>query len=146
MKKALICLTILICIGCIIVVVFISNNYKETSEIKNINKEYEEYLNKELFGTDVTTVMNKAMNSNEKNSIEKDEKGFFIENDTNSIKVEIVMLNEDEKVTYQMETIEKVGINQFISNFNLITFKCSSIEYHDKTKMVKKIVFEQIEE
>ena len=146
MKKALICLSILIIIGSIIAVVFISNNYKQTAEIKNINKQYEEYLNKELFGTDVTTIMNKAMNSNEKNEIKKDEKGFFIENDTNSIKVEIVMLNEEEKVTYQMETIEKVGINQFINNFNLINFKCSNIEYHDKTKMVKKIVFEQLEE
>ena len=146
MKKAFICLIILIVIGSIVAVVFISNNYKQATEIKNINKQYEEYLNKELFGTDVTTVINRAMNSNEKNKIEKDEKGFFIENDTNSIKVEIVMLNEEGKETYQMETIDKVGINQFINNFNLIIFKCSNIEYHDKTKMVKKIVFEQIEE
>ncbi len=146
MKKAFICLIILIVIGSIVAVVFISNNYKQATEIKNINKQYEEYLNKELFGTDVTTVINKAINSNEKNNIEKDEKGFFIENDTNSIKVEIVMLNEEGKETYQMETIDKVGINQFINNFNLINFKCSNIEYHDKTKMVKKIVFEQIEE
>ena len=71
---------------------------------------------------------------------------MYIENEENSIKVELVMLNEDEKTTYQMETLQKAGIQGFIKNFNLINFKCSKIEYHEKTKLVKKIIFEQIEE
>lgn len=146
MKKALISLLIILVVVAIISVIFISNNYKTTIEIKKINQEYEIYLNKELFGTDVTTIINKAANSNEKNGIPKDEKGFFIENDTNSIKVEIIMLDEGNSTTYQMETIQKVGINRFIDNFNLINFKCTKIEYHSKTNLVSKIVFEQIEE
>lgn len=146
MKKALISLLIILIIVTIISVIFISNNYKTTVEIKKINQEYETYLNKELFGTDVTTIINKAANSNEKNEVPKDEKGFFIENDTNSIKVEIVMMDEEDTRTYQMETIQKVGINRFIDNFNLINFRCSKIEYHNKTKLVRKIVFEQIEQ
>lgn len=146
MKKALISLLIILIVVTIISVIFISNNYKETVEIKKINQEYEIYLNKELLGTDVTTIINRAANSNEKNEIPKDEKGFFIENDTNSIKVEVVMLDEENTRTYQMETIQKVGINRFIDNFNLINFRCSKIEYHNKTKLVRKIVFEQIEQ
>lgn len=146
MKKALISLLIILIVITIISVIFISNNYKETVEIRKNNQEYETYLNKELFGTDVTTIINKAANSNEKNEVPKDEKGFFIENDINSIKVEIVMLDEENSRTYQMETIQKVGINRFIDNFNLINFRCSKIEYHNKTKLVSKIVFEQIEQ
>ena len=107
MKKALICLIIVLVVGSIIAVVFVSSNRKEEAEIRRNNQEYEKYLNKEIFGTDVTTIINKAMDSNQKKGIEKDEKGFFIENDENSIKIELIMLNEGEKVTYQMETIRK---------------------------------------
>ena len=113
--------------------------------MKQNNKEYEIYLNKELLGTDVTTVINRAMNDNTKNSVLKDEKGFFIQNDTNSIKVEVIMFNEEKPTTYQMETIQKVGMNRFIDNFNLISFKCLNIEYHKKSKLISKIIFEQIE-
>lgn len=146
MKKVFICLLIILIVVTIIAVMYISQNSKRLQQIKQINQEYEIYLNKEIFGTDVTTIINKATNQNEKNNILKDEKGFFIENDTNSIKVELVMLQDNEKATYQMETLQKVGLNGFIKNFNLINFKCSKIEYHEKTKLISKIVFEQIEE
>jgi len=146
MKKVLILILIALIVGIAVSVGYISNKYTKTSEIQKINKEYEFYKGKELLGTDVTTAINKALDSNERNEIPKDEKGFYIENDTNSIKVEIVMYNEDEPKTYQMETIQKVGITGFINNFNLIDFTCSKIEYHEKTKMVRKIVFEQVKD
>lgn len=146
MKKVFICLLIILIVASIIAVTYINQNNKMLQQIKYSNQEYETYLNKEVFGTDVTTIINKAANQNEKNDILKDEKGFFVENDTNSIKVELIMLQDNEKTTYQMETLQKVGLNGFIKNFNLINFKCSKIEYHEKTKLIKKIVFEQIEE
>lgn len=146
MKKILICLIIILIVITIIATMYVSNNNKQLEKIKNTNQEYELYLEKTVFGTDVTTIINKAINQNEKNNISKDEKGMYIENEENSIKVELVMLNEDEKTTYQMETLQKAGIQGFIKNFNLINFKCSKIEYHEKTKLVKKIIFEQIEE
>lgn len=144
MKKVLILILIVLSVIVIVSIRYISNKYLITSEIQKINKEYELYKDKKLLGTDVTTAINKALDSNERNEIPKDEKGFYIENDTNSIKVEIIMYNEEESKAYQMETIQKVGINGFINNFNLIDFTCSKIEYHDKTKMVKKIVFQQV--
>lgn len=146
MKKILICLIIVLVAITIVVSMWISSNNTKLAKIKENNQKYEIYLDKEVFGTDVTTVINKAIDDNEKREIPKDEKGFFIQNDTNSIKVELIMLNGDNKETYQMETLNKVGLSGFIKNFNLINFKCSKIEYHDKTKLISKIIFEQIEE
>lgn len=146
MKKTLICLIIVLIAITIVVSMWISGNNTKLAKIKENNQKYEVYLDKEVFGTDVTTVINKAIDDNEKREIPKDEKDFFIPNDTNSIKVELVMLNGESKETYQMETLNKVGLNGFIKNFNLINFKCSKIEYHEKTKLISKIIFEQIEE
>lgn len=146
MKKGLILILIVLSVISIVAISYISNKYTVTVEIQKLNKEYEFYKDKKLLGTDVTTAINKALDSNEKNEIPKDEKGFYIENDTNSIKIEIIMYNEDDVKTYQMETIQKVGITGFINNFNLIDFTCSKIEYHEKTKRVSKIVFEQVKE
>ena len=126
MKKTFIVLLIVLIVLLIVAMVFISNNNKAIIEVKKANQPYESYLDKELFGTDVTSIIKRAMDSNEKNGILVDEQGFFIENDTNSIKVEIIMLDKENKTTYQMETIKKVGINQFTDNFNIIDFKCLS--------------------
>lgn len=146
MKKTLICLAIIFIVGTVVAVTYISQNNIKLAKIKEINSFYETYLNKEILGVDVTTIINKATNENEKNNIPKDDNGFFIENDTNSIKIELILLGEEQTQTYQMETLQKVGLNGFIKNFNLTNFKCSKIEYHAKTNLVSKIIFEQTEE
>lgn len=146
MKKTLICLIIIFIVGTIVAVMCISQNNIKLAKIKATNNFYETYLNKEILGVDVTTIINKATNENNKNNIEKDDNGFFIENDTNSIKIELILLGEEETKNYQMETLQKVGLNGFIKNFNLTSFKCSKIEYHEKTNLVSKIIFEQTEE
>ena len=111
--------------------------------IKEENSEYEYYLGKTVYGTEVTTVINKAINQNENNRIQKDEKKYYIENNENSIKVEIKMITTGK--TYPMEEIYNNDITKFVQNFNLIKFKCTSIEYHEITGKVRKIVFEQLE-
>lgn len=111
--------------------------------IKKENSEYEYYLNKKIYGTEVTTIINKAINQNEKNSIQKNEKGHYIENDENSLKIEIKMITTEK--TYPMEEIYNNDITKFVQNFNLIEFKCASIEYHKKTGKISKMVFEQME-
>ena len=111
--------------------------------IKEENSEYEYYLNKTVYGTDVTTVINKAINKNEKNKIQKNEKGHYIDNEEDSIKIEIKMITTEK--TYPMEEIYNNDITQFVQNFNLIKFKCTSIEYHKKTGKIKNIIFEQLE-
>lgn len=48
--------------------------------------------------------------------------------------------------TYQMEDFYNTGMTEFVKNFNLILFKCTSIEYHKKTGLISKITIEQIED
>lgn len=146
MKKIIIIFGITIVSLVLIISVSLIENNKNLSNIKAYNKQYEEYYEKTVYGTDVITLINKATDQNLRNEIEKDEKGYFIENDINSIKVEIKLLSEEKLLTYQMETLMNVGLEGFVKNFNLIKFKCTGIQYHINTKKVKKIVFEQIEE
>ena len=43
-----------------------------------------------------------------------------------------------------METLEKAGLNEFISRFGLTTFECTNIEYNSQNK-VSKISIKQLE-
>lgn len=146
MKKTLFIIITIIILLLILVCMYISNSNKKLQLIKQVNQEYDVYSNKVVIGTDVTTIINKAIDSNEKNEIPKNEKGIYIENDTNSVRIELIMLAEEGPRTFGMEAIQKAGITGFVKNFNLINFKCSNIEYHEKTKYIKKIVFEQLEQ
>ena len=51
---------------------------------------YEQYLEKEILGTDIATVINKAVDDNEKAFIKKDDENRYIQNDTNSINIEVL--------------------------------------------------------
>ena len=141
MKKIFIFLTIIIVIICIIA--FQYNSYKRNQNaITSENSEFDQYLDKEVYGIDLATIINKSVDKNEKNKISKDGKGFFIENDENSIKVQIY-IKENEK-TYEMEQIYKQGTEQFVQFFINEKFKCSKVEYHKKTGRIKYMLFEQI--
>ena len=141
MKKIFIFVTIIIVIICIIA--FQYNSYKRNQNaITSENSEFDQYLDKEVYGIDLATIIHKSVDKNENNKISKDEKGFFIENDVNSIKVQIY-IKENEK-TYEMEQIYKQGTEQFVQFFINEKFKCSKVEYHKKTGRIKYMLFEQI--
>ena len=103
--------------------------------MKNINGQV-------LYGADVMTIINNAIDNNEKNNIEKSSSGFYKENNFNSVKVELTLLLTDkegkiqEKV-YQMESLQNAGLDGFISNFGLTTFECTNIEYNSKGRVCK---------
>lgn len=140
MKKILLFAIIIISIVAIVGFRYVA--YKnEYNSIQKENREYEQYQNKDLNGLDVATVINKAMDRNTRNNIPKDEKGNFIQNDENSIEVEIYMT--DNENTYKMESIFNSGTEQFVQYYSNINFKCSKIEYHKKTGRIKYILFEQ---
>ena len=142
MKKILIFLAIVIVIVAIIAVNYTS--YKtEYNSIMSENAEYEEYKDKEIYGLDIATIMNKTVDKNTKNKIEKDEQGMYISNDTNSIQIEIYIL--DNETTYKMETFYDAGTEQFVQYYGNIKFKCSKIEYHKNTGRIKYILFEQLQ-
>lgn len=104
MKKTLALILCLIII--ILSVIYIKYiNYKsEKNEIKKYNLEYEAYLNKQVLGTDLTTIINKAVDNNERNKVQKNENGIYIEDDKNSIKIDIKTIDFNEEVIYNMES------------------------------------------
>lgn len=146
MKKIIIIFSIIIITLLLIISVSLVENNKNINKISKFNKEYEEFYEKNVYGTDVISLINKITNENLKNEIQKDEKGYFIDNDTNSIRIEIKLLYEGKLTTYKMETLTNVGLEGFVQSFNLTKFKCTSIKYHESTKRIKSITFEQIEE
>ena len=129
---------IIICIIC----TFLIDLRAEKSQIKKENMEYQIYLNKEIYGTDVASLINKAIDQNEKNNVQKNEKGYYINNEQNSVKIDLKMTTIDK--TYAMEEIYQKDITKFVQNFNLIKFKCTSIEYHQKTGRISKLIFEEL--
>lgn len=139
--------TILILLAIVIVVIsIIGIKYylymAERGIIIKENAKYEEFKDKETYGIDIATLMNKTVDKNERNEVPKDENGFFIPNEENSIEIEIFIL--DNETTYKMESFYNAGTEQFVQYYGDIKFKCSKIEYHKNTGRIKYILFEQL--
>ena len=141
-KTLLILIAIVIVIVCIIGIKYYSYMMEYNNVIKE-NEEYEKYKDQEVYGIDLATLINKAVDKNEKNNIPKDDKNLYIQNDENSIEIEIYI--EDNETTYKMEVFYNSGTEQFIQYSGNIKFKCSKLEYHEKTGKIKYILFEQIQ-
>lgn len=117
--------------------------YKQSDNaILKENAEYEYYYNKEIYGAELATIINKAINNNENNKVEKNNKGKYIENEENSIKIDIKIIDND--TIYDAETIYSGGIDKFVQNYNTVQFKCVNINYHPNTNRIKYLYFEQI--
>lgn len=132
----------------VIIVVGISYmylNYKANYyEAKKANNQFESYYKQEFYGAELVTIINKAVDNNLTNQVQRDQNGKYIENDTNSIKIDIYMLDND--TTYDMETLYAGGMEQFIQYYNQIQFKCTKMEYHKSNGKVKYMLIEQITE
>ena len=142
MKKIIICiLSVFLVIICIVCYSIYQKN-ENIAQIGADNKVYESYYNNEVLGTDIISLINKATDSNEKNDVEVDKDGNYIENDRNSIRVEIKFQELEKVIT--MERINNIGIEKFWSNYGALSFKCTKIDYHEKTHKVKYMYFEEI--
>lgn len=143
MKKIIYFLIVVIVIVIVVAMAYI--NYKATlNNIKEDNFTFEYYNQKEILGTEVATLINKAIDNNIKFNVSKDENGKYIENNENSINIQIYIL--DNETTYDMEAIYNGGIDKFVQNFGSIKFKCTNLEYHDITKRVKRVYLEQVQD
>ncbi len=141
MKKIAIFLLIIIAIVSTIAYLYLNNisNYRNAQKE---NQKFEMYIDKEITGTEITTLANKVVDYNEQNKIEKDNKGKYIDNGENSINIDIKFIDDD--VTYNIEKLYNRGINTFLYYYGDIVFKCSEVQYHSKTNKVKYMMFEQI--
>lgn len=141
MKKLIIFLVIVLIIVATVAYVYL--NYKATyNEAQVKNAQYESYDGKEIFGTDLATLINKAVDDNTKNNIEKEDTGVYIDNGTTSIRIDI-LFTDDNKI-HSMEEIYDSGTSTFMQYYNQIRFKCTKIEHHAKTGRVSYMYFEQI--
>ena len=143
MKKIAIFFFIIIAI--IVGISYVWINYKMNyNQAKKENREFESYYNEEIFGTDLTTIINKAIDKNIVNKVEKDKKGFYINNDENSISIDVKITDND--TIYKMETLYKGEMKKFVEYYGQVVFKCTNIEYHNSTGKIKYLLFEQITE
>ena len=141
MKKIIIILLIFIVVLCILLYNF-NSIALDKQKVAEENAEFEQFLNKEIYGIDIASIINKAVDKNIKNGIKKDDKDFFIQNDENSIEIEVYLTEGDD--IYKMEQIYKLGTEQFVQFFIDAKFKSTDVQYHDKTGRIKYILFEKI--
>lgn len=141
MKKIIIILLIFIVVLCILLYNF-NSIALDKQKVAEENAEFEQFLNKEIYGIDIASIINKAVDKNIKNGIQKDDKDFFIQNDENSIEIEVYLTEGDD--IYKMEQIYKLGTEQFVQFFIDAKFKSTDVQYYDKTGRIKYILFEQI--
>ena len=143
MKKIIIFFIIIIVIVAIMSTIYL--NYKITyNEAKKENEEFEYYYQKQVYGSDIATIINKAVDNNLRYAVERDDKYKFIDNNETSIKIDIKMIDTD--TTYDMETLYSGGMDMFVRYYSSIQFKCTKIEYHKNTGKIKYLLFEQITE
>ena len=94
MKKFMIFL-----IGIGIIVTIIAGIYLKCrmliNEAKRENSQYEQCYQKEIYGTDLATLINKVVDSNIQNEVAKDENGLYIDNGKNSIRMDIKFTDDD---------------------------------------------------
>ena len=141
MKKIIIFLAIVLVIVATVGYVYL--NYQATyHETQKVNAQYEGYKDKEIFGTDLATLINRAVDDNIKNDIEKEDTGLYQDNGQDSIRVDILFTDDNE--VHSMEEIYNSGTDTFMQYYNQIRFKCTKIEYHQKTGRVSYLYFEQI--
>ncbi len=138
---------ILVILGIFIIIllfsVYLLYNYnKEVIQAQSFNKQYEVYYEKTILGTELATVMNKAMDYNKKNDIAKDKNDRYYIETENSLLIRVKFLEKEEVA--KMEDILLQDMENFIRFYREANFKCTKIEYHLKNKQVKSLYFEQI--
>ena len=141
MKKIIIFFTLIIAI--ILVMAYIYSRYKiSVEQVRQENLELERYTSKDnITGMELATIINKSVDRNTRNEVEKDSNGKYIDNGKNSINIDIKFLDND--ITYNMEKFYNNGIENFIYYYGNIEFKCNQVQYHIFTNKIKYIEFEQ---
>ena len=131
----------------LVIIISIYMNYKEDlmvqNQAKKFNLEFEFYNKESVLGTDVTTVINRAIDNNEKYDIPKSENGEYIPDEENSIKIYVHMIINE--TTYPMEKLKNVGLAEFTKYFGEVEFKCTDVKYHEATGKIAEMTFASTE-
>lgn len=111
------------------------------NEVVAYNQQYSSLLNKEILGTDLGTLINKTVDKNKTNEV-SEENGLFVDNKKNSIIIEIKFIDSDNII--RSENIYLNNTAKFIELYGSSKFKCTKVEFHEKTHMVKYLYFEEV--
>ena len=146
MKNKILLIVIIFIIILGISIYFVYNYRTSFIESQKINNIYKSYENIQILGTELASIINQTEDTNAKRSTEKNKEGRYIENDTDSIKMYIKLQYKDDYNTYEIERILNNGIDNFIKAYGTASFKCTEINYHEKTGNVKDITFTEVDE
>ena len=80
MKRNIIFIVAIFLVVIAIITYSFYNIKRAEKESSQNNRAYQSFYNQEVLGTDVISIINKAIDSNEKNAVDKDEKGHYIDN------------------------------------------------------------------
>lgn len=142
MKKIITILSVIvICI--VISITYAYTSYKnDVNQIQKFNNQFSKYIDQEFYGNELATIINLAIDNNEKYKIQKNSSGQYIEDELYSVRVDVYMT--DTQKTYSMELLNSGEISNFVSNYSNIKFKCTNVEYHKQNKRVSYLGIEQI--
>lgn len=131
----------------LIIIISIYMNYRQAVltkiQAKKFNQDYEFFNREAILGTDVTTMINKAIDNNEKHNIKKDENGVYIPDDEYSVKIYVYMIINEK--TYPMEELVKTGLSEFTRYFGEVHFNCTDVKYHEANGRIAEMTFASTE-
>lgn len=142
MKKILAFIIIAVAIVLTVIIYKYKTLENSAKQIQQLNTEFENFSSGEIMGTSIITLINKSTDLNNKNNVSKDKEGYYIDNNKNSIQIEIKFLGSDK--TFRMEDISNHGSEEFVKNYASAYFKCTERKYHESTKRIKYMSFEEI--
>lgn len=142
-KNVIILLASFVSLLLIITIIFIM----QISSMKDVKKQYDteveffkKYEDTQFDVNDFISMMNKAIENNEKYEIKKDKNNLYIEDDKYSIKIYLKLDDNESLVPMEKLMLSEEGgaltINRLFSD---IIYKIEDIEYHKSTKRVKKV-------
>lgn len=114
MKKIFLTIVIILVVIIIIIAVKIGDNMIKAKDTLKFNESIESfYKDKTLYGADVVTLINKAIDNNTNYKIEKDENRNYINDNIYTLNIDLILLSTSEdgkvnEVTYPMERLEKL--------------------------------------
>ena len=141
MKKIVIIFVISIAILGSICYSYSQKKISDNKKIANYDK-YQKMLNTQILGTDLASLINESIDKNKDNEVKDDDNGLYIENDTNSIIIDVKFLDSDSSI--RDEKIYLNGIHRFVELYGSSEFKCTKVEFHKKTYEIKYLSFEEI--
>lgn len=146
MKNKILLIVVIFIVILGISVYFVYNYRTKFVESQKINDIYKSYVDIQILGTELVSLINQTEDTNAKLHTEKNQEGLYIENEENSIKMYVKLKYQDDYTTYEIEKILNNGIDNFIKLYGTASFKCTEINYHKKTGNVKDITFTEVDE